>query len=108
MAAMGYCPSGRLFEAAACGAALLTDAWEGLECFFTPGEEILVAERTQDVVDALSWSDEALLRIGLRARERALDEHTIDHRARELVSALERASASRPHRPSGFTSNLEA
>ncbi len=37
MAAMGWCPSGRLFEAAACGAPILTDAWPGLEDFFTPG-----------------------------------------------------------------------
>ena len=40
---MGYCPSGRLFEAAACGAPILSDWWEGLEAFFEPGEEILVA-----------------------------------------------------------------
>lgn len=40
MAQMGYCPSGRLFEAAACGAALLSDDWEGLDRFFAPGSEI--------------------------------------------------------------------
>ena len=43
MAAMGFCPSGRLFEAAACGVPVLSDAWEGLEAFFSPGEEILTA-----------------------------------------------------------------
>ena len=43
MARMGWCPSGRLFEAAACGAPILTDAWDGLDTFFTPGDEILVA-----------------------------------------------------------------
>ena len=42
MAEMGWCPSGRLFEAAACGAPMLTDAWEGLDAFFEPGREILV------------------------------------------------------------------
>src|SRR6185369_8117440 len=41
MAEMGFCPSGRLFEAAACGAPILTDTWEGLDQFYTPGEEIL-------------------------------------------------------------------
>ncbi len=43
MAAMGWCPSGRLFEAAACGTAILSDHWEGLDAFFEPGREILVA-----------------------------------------------------------------
>src|SRR5205823_1548219 len=37
MAEMGYCPSARLFEATACGSAVLTDYWDGLEEFFTPG-----------------------------------------------------------------------
>src|SRR3712207_6897251 len=37
------CPSGRLFEAAACGVPILSDAWEGIETFFAPGEELLVA-----------------------------------------------------------------
>jgi spore maturation protein CgeB len=43
MAEMGWCPSGRLFEAAACGCAILSDQWEGLDAFFAPGREILVA-----------------------------------------------------------------
>ena len=43
MARMGWCPSGRLFEAAACGAPILSDWWEGLDAFFEPGREILVA-----------------------------------------------------------------
>ncbi len=43
MAAMGYCPSGRLFEAAACGTAVLSDWWTGLDSFFEPGAEILIA-----------------------------------------------------------------
>src|SRR3954468_14896805 len=36
MAEMGYCPSGRLFEAAACGTPILSDTWEGIENFFEP------------------------------------------------------------------------
>lgn len=86
MAAMGWCPSGRLFEAAACGAPLLSDAWQGLDSFFTPGREILTAEDTADTLAALSRSD--LVAIGRRARERTLDEHTSHHRARELVAKL--------------------
>src|SRR5690606_10563902 len=53
MRTMGYCPSGRLFEAAACGAAIVTDAWAGLDRFFTPREEILIANATADVIDAM-------------------------------------------------------
>lgn len=89
MAAMGWCPSGRLFEAAACGAPVLSDIWEGLDGFYTPGEEVLTAQDTAEVVSALSRAD--LARIGQRARERTLDEHTSSHRARELVAMMEAA-----------------
>lgn len=95
MAAMGWCPSGRLFEAAACGAALITDQWAGLDEFYAAPEEILVARDTDDAVAALAASDAELSRMGRRARERTLDEHTMVHRARELVRYLERAHAPR-------------
>ncbi len=57
MARMGHCPSGRLFEAASCGTPILTDAWDGLDAFFTPGEEILVARDTADAMAALDLPD---------------------------------------------------
>lgn len=91
MAAMGYCPSGRLFEAAACGAPVLSDDWEGLERFFRPGAEILVANNTDQAVNALELDDASLHRIGRAARERTLDEHTSEVRARDLEAILERA-----------------
>ncbi len=91
MAAMGYCPSGRLFEAAACGAPILSDSWEGLDAFFEPGSEILVAHETEDVMDALGMPDGQLAEIARRARERTLDEHTADRRAAELEAALAEA-----------------
>jgi spore maturation protein CgeB len=93
MAEMGWCPSGRLFEAAACGTAILSDTWEGLERFFVPGEEILLASTPDDVADALELSDAQLGRIGRAARERALAEHTAGHRAAELVALLETSPA---------------
>ena len=65
MARMGYCPSGRLFEAAACGTPILTDAWEGLDVFFRPESEILVAHETDDVILALEASDAELERVAL-------------------------------------------
>ena len=89
MAEMGYCPSGRLFEAAACGAAIVSDQWEGLDQFFTPGVEIILAAHAGDVVNAISLSDAELLRIGAAARERALAEHTAARRADELISMIE-------------------
>jgi spore maturation protein CgeB len=89
MAAMGYCPSGRLFEAAACGAALISDVWDGLSSFFEPGQELLAAYTREDVAAALSLTDAELSALGRRARERTLAEHTVDQRARELVDSLE-------------------
>ena len=91
MAAMGYCPSGRLFEAAACGVPMLTDDWAGLDCFFTPGEEILITRDADDTIAALERSDDELRRIGRAGRERALEEHTADRRALELERALDAA-----------------
>lgn len=94
MAAMGFCPSGRLFEAAACGTAVLTDRWDGLALFFEPGSEILVASDTPSAIAALELGDDELRRIGLRARERTLDEHTSAIRARELETVLSHPWAS--------------
>jgi spore maturation protein CgeB len=85
MASWGYCPSGRLFEAAACGAPQITDVWEGLESFFEPGREILVARGASEVMDALSASPGELAAIARAARDRALGEHTAAHRARRLM-----------------------
>jgi spore maturation protein CgeB len=91
MAEYGWCPSGRLFEAAACGAAVVSDRWEGLEAFFEPGREILVAEDTEDVLAALSRTD--IPRIADAARRRTLAEHTSDHRAGELLRMLDEAAS---------------
>lgn len=96
MAEMGWCPSGRLFEAAACGTPVLSDAWEGLEAFFTPGAEILVAQGTDDALAALDLGDGELERIGRRARERACAEHSCEARAAELVALLEAARTPAP------------
>jgi spore maturation protein CgeB len=88
MATMGYCPSGRLFEAAACGTPVLSDVWEDLDSFFAPGREILLARDGTDVEAALGMDDGELHRIGRAARERVLEEHTADRRAEELVELL--------------------
>lgn len=92
MADFGYCPSGRLFEAAACGAPILSDAWEGIESFYTPGEEIFLCHSTEDALAALDLGDTDMRRVAARARERTLEEHTADHRAGELEAILEQAA----------------
>jgi spore maturation protein CgeB len=88
MAEFGYCPSGRLFEAAACGAPVISDFWEGLDQFYTPGAEILIARDTTDTAAALQLSSAELRRISQRARERTLAEHTAERRAIDLESLL--------------------
>lgn len=91
MAEMGWCPSGRLFEAAACGCPVVSDAWEGLDAFFTPGEEIVLARDTDDVVRAMRMGDAERDALARRARERTLDEHTSARRAAELEALLDGA-----------------
>jgi spore maturation protein CgeB len=88
MAEMGYCPSGRLFEAAACGTPVVSDWWEGLDAFFTPGSEILIARTTEDVLAALDVDRAERRRIGQAASARALREHTADARVVELERLL--------------------
>jgi spore maturation protein CgeB len=96
MAAAGWSPSVRLFEAAACGTPIVSDPWPGLASIFRPGEEIVVAERTADVERALGdLGEEARRAIGRRARERVLAEHTAAHRAEALERLLEELGSAR-------------
>jgi spore maturation protein CgeB len=88
MALLGWCPSGQLFEAAACEAPVLSDDWDGLDAFFKPGLELLVVRNADDVLDALDKSDVELTAIARAARERVLAEHTSMHRARELLAIV--------------------
>lgn len=89
MVQAGWSPSVRLFEAAACGAAMISDRWPGIEHFFTPGEEILLPESADEVVDILRGTpDEARRAIGLAARARIVAEHTAAHRAEELEALV--------------------
>jgi spore maturation protein CgeB len=94
MVMAGYSPSVRLFEAAACGATIISDNWPGLDTFLAPNEEILLPASSEDVVHYLLELSEAEVRcIGNRAQERALSEHTSEHRAIELEGELERISS---------------
>jgi spore maturation protein CgeB len=91
MVMAGYSPSVRLFEAAACGAAIVSDNWAGIESFFIPGREILLPVDADDVLRYLSLSDSELRAIGDAAQQRVLAEHTSEVRALQFESAVERS-----------------
>jgi spore maturation protein CgeB len=89
MARRGYCPSGRFFEAAACGTPILSDMWQGLDEFFAPDKEVFVVRHAEDVMERLGCQDDELARVSALARQRTLDQHTGDSRARELIGCFE-------------------
>ena len=92
MVSAGYSPSVRLFEASACGAAILSDEWIGLADILEPGSEILLPKSAAEVAVILTGiTEEERLRIGQRARDRILAEHTSFHRAvqfEQIISSL--------------------
>lgn len=99
MVMAGYSPSVRLFEAAACAVAIVSDNWPGLDTFFTPGAEILLPVSSDDVVRYISGYDDAELKaIGAAARERILAAHTNESRAREFERAVEIVNGRQPER----------
>ncbi|WP_240788539.1 CgeB family protein [Ramlibacter henchirensis] len=90
MARYGFSPATRVFEAAGAAACLITDAWEGLEQFFEPGAEMLVARNGDEVAHQLESLDTDKARaVGEAAYRRVLAEHTYDHRAAQLDAVLE-------------------
>jgi spore maturation protein CgeB len=93
MAIAGYSPSVRLFEAAACGATIISDHWPGLDSFFRPAREILLPTDGADVVRYLALSNTELRRIGEAAQYRVLAEHTSEVRAAEFEAAIAKARA---------------
>lgn len=89
MARYGYSPATRVFEAAAAAGCIITDYWPGIEEFFEPGEEILVARDGRETARLLAdLTPQRARQIGEAARRRAIAEHTYDHRARELEELL--------------------
>jgi spore maturation protein CgeB len=89
MAANGWSPPTRIFEAAGAAACVITDAWEGIERFLEPGREVLVADSGMAVADMLGGLTPGhARRVGAAARERLLAEHTYAHRAEQLEAIL--------------------
>jgi spore maturation protein CgeB len=98
MIAAGWSPSVRLFEAAATGTPIISDAWPGLETLFRPGEEIVLAATPDDVLRRLRDTGEGASRIGAAARARVLAEHTSEHRAAQLERDLLEAAGGASNR----------
>lgn len=99
MIEVGYSPSVRLFEAAACGTPIISDYWEGLSCFFEIGQEILVAQSKEDTLHYLtSISEEERQEIGLRAQRRVITQHSAQKRAAELETYLIQAREAKARR----------
>jgi len=92
----GWSPSVRLFEAAACGVPIISDRWSGLDELFAIGDEILIADTTDDVLSFLhDLGEDERRAIGTRARQRVLRNHTAAHRARELEGYVREALSAR-------------
>lgn len=89
MSNFGYCPSGRLFEGAACGTPIVSDWWDGLDQFFEPGKEILIARNTDDVIRAMHLGSIELEKVSRASQRRALAQHTAANRAAELIALIE-------------------
>jgi spore maturation protein CgeB len=89
MANVGFSPPTRVFEAAGAGACMITDRWPGVDHFFVPGEEILVATSAEDIVQHLrSYNSEACRRIGDAMQARALRDHAYELRVKTVDQIL--------------------
>jgi len=94
MVRAGWSPSVRLFEAAACGTPIISDYWDGIEEFFEPDREILIARSSSETRAYLhDLPDDERTAIGERARRRVLAAHTASHRAAELEAFAHEARA---------------
>ena len=96
MANIGFSPATRVFEAAGAAACLITDAWEGIELFLVPDEEVLVARDGLDVAEHVSTlTPERAREIGEAALKRVLSEHTYAHRGAQVDALLHREMSTR-------------
>lgn len=89
MASVGFSPPTRIFEAAGAGACLITDAWTGIESFFEPNREILIASSAEEIVELLrETSAGQASNIGAAMRQRALRDHTYAQRGEQVAQLL--------------------
>lgn len=96
MANVGFSPPTRIFEAAGAGACLITDSWTGIDSFFEPEKEILIARSAEEIVALLrDTASEEAARIGNAMRQRALRDHTYAQRAVQVSEILVQAATRR-------------
>jgi spore maturation protein CgeB len=89
MARYGFSPATRVFEAAGAGACIITDYWEGIDYFFEPGQEILVAKDGDEVAAIMAeLTTEQARAIGQAAYRKVLAGHTYGHRVEQLELLL--------------------
>ena len=109
MARVGYSPATRVFEAAGAGACLITDAFDGIEEFLAPGDEVLVARTGAEVTAHLAaLTPERARAIGAAARARVLSAHTYDQRVVQLERVLDAALTGSPRWSQRFASSSSA
>jgi spore maturation protein CgeB len=100
MARTGFSPPTRVFEAAGAAACLITDAWTGVEHFFEPGREILVAHGADEIVSYLREISPADAHgIGSAMHRRALRDHVYESRAKLVDKILESAPTKKRSAP---------
>ena len=81
----------RVFDAAACGAFLVTDHQPDMDCLFDPEREAVCYEKTaqaRDVVAQYLKRPKDRRIIAERARRRVLKEHTYVHRLKRMIKVL--------------------
>jgi spore maturation protein CgeB len=89
MAAYGFSPPTRIFEAAGAAACIMTDAWEGIELFLEPEKEVIVVQNGDEIADKLnSLSTDEAKKIANAGYRRILSEHTYLHRAEKIENVL--------------------
>lgn len=93
MVEAGYSPSVRLFEAAACATAIISDDWPGLDTVFGAGA-VAVARNPDDVLHCLRGDEAVRLALARRALQQVTRHHTSRRRATELETLLQEAIAS--------------
>lgn len=107
MAQVGFSPPTRIFEAAGAGACLVTDHWTGIETFFSPQEEILVATGPEQVVHYLRALSEAQAKeIGARMRTRALRDHTYALRAQQFEKIVKNVPSAPQRQATEYTGQV--
>jgi spore maturation protein CgeB len=99
MARLGWSPSVRLFEAACCGAVVISDVWPGIETFLEPGRELLLSSTTAQTLQHLELSAAERREIGRTARRRIVAEHSCSERAAQLERYLLEATSAKKGRP---------